>query len=266
MVKNLCLPVSLNLDMKFSSPITLALMLGIRIGTAAVPTGWSTNLDIALGTAKTNQQPVLVYFTASWCGPCKLMTRTTLTNETVLLTLKSISHVALDIDEYPDEAKQYNVQAVPTFMILSPSGDEATRAAGYSEAEAFVQFVTNGVSQTEELVLRQKRLEDKLNAADKLALDANPIVGQKAANDFFELCAQREDSIRKAASAGLKKLAEHNPALLLDGLNHPQLAARIEVAGLLRAQLGEAFDIDPWSDASTRQNGVAAWREKLAKP
>ena len=40
------------------------------------PTDWSTNYDATLAAAATNQQPALVYFTASWCGPCKLMTRT----------------------------------------------------------------------------------------------------------------------------------------------------------------------------------------------
>src|SRR5688572_2876173 len=99
---------------------TLLLVMAARCAFGVPAGGWGTNYHSALEEAKGKQQPILVYFTASWCGPCKLMARTTLTNEAVLQTLSAVIHVALDIDEHPKLAEQYSVRAVPTFQILSP--------------------------------------------------------------------------------------------------------------------------------------------------
>ena len=62
----------------------------------------------------------------------------------------------------------------------------------------------------------------------------------------------------------LTAVAARNPALLLDGLNNPRLAVRIQVANVLRARLGETFDVDPWSDQAVRAKAVAQWQTKLA--
>jgi len=50
---------------------------------------------------------------------------------------------------------------------------------------------------------------------------------------------------------------------LLDGLNDPRLATRIQVANALHFKIGDGFDVDPWSDVANRQKGVLVWREKL---
>jgi thioredoxin-like negative regulator of GroEL len=242
----------------------LLLVLGASRALGVPAGGWSTNYDSVLEEAKGNQQPVLVYFTASWCGPCKLMARTTLTNEAVLQTLSGLPHVALDVDEHSKLAEQHGVRAVPTFQMLSPDGDMVATTTGYQEANHFISWLTNSVSETKEAVARQKQFARKLAAADESLRDASPESLRKAAAELIDLCAERDGALQKSVHDRLQALAASDPALVLNGLNHPRLAVRIHVANLLRAQLGDAFDVDPWSDAATRQKAVALWRAKLA--
>ena len=231
---------------------------------AALPAGWDTDFTNALKKAQAQQQPVLAYFTASWCGPCKMMTRTTLTNETVLQALNNFSHVAVDIDDHQELAKGYDVRAVPTFHILTPAGDKVSTTTGYQDAARFLTWLTNGVSEAKETVTRRKESEEKLAGIDQLLRQTDLESLKKAAAETIDLCAERENSVVEAASERLVALAKRNPALLLDGLNHPRLAARIQVANAMRTQLGESFDVDPWSDTTARQQAINRWRDKLA--
>lgn len=54
----------------------------------------------------------LLRFTASWCGPCKaLAANLEKSNNTFPIEV-------VDIDVYPDVAKQYGVRGVPTLIKL----------------------------------------------------------------------------------------------------------------------------------------------------
>ena len=101
---------------------------------ADLPPDWSTNYNAALASSATNQAPVLFFFTASWCGPCKLMTRTTLADPAITRALAEVDHVALDIDEHGDLATHYGISAVPTFVLTSDDG-EVDRTTGYQPVE-----------------------------------------------------------------------------------------------------------------------------------
>ena len=243
----------------------LALLANAFVTQAELPAGWETNFTNALARAKAQQRPVLAYFTASWCGPCKLMARTTLTNEAVIQALNSFSHVAVDIDEHPGLAEKYAVRAVPTFQVLTAVGDEVSTSTGYQDSERFLQWLTNGVSEVKEADARQKQFEEKLTSADQLLRQTDAESLRKAAIVLFDMCAERSETMSRAAGERLSRLAGRDPALLLDGLNHARLAARIQVANALRKQLGEAFDVDPWSDAAIRRDGITQWRGKLSE-
>ena len=116
--------------MKRFETFALLLVLAACGACAETPDGWSTNFPATLLQGKSRQQPVLVYFSASWCGPCKLMAQTTLTNESVLKILAGLAHVALDVDEHADIAGQHGVSAIPTFKMLTTEGEEVASATG----------------------------------------------------------------------------------------------------------------------------------------
>jgi thioredoxin 1 len=72
--------------------------------------------------------PVLVDFTAVWCGPCKML-------DPVVKQLATdwdgkVKVVKLDVDDSPDLAMDYQVMGVPTLMLFK-NGKPVERVSGY---------------------------------------------------------------------------------------------------------------------------------------
>jgi len=245
------------------SIIFFLLIIACLAARADVPPDWSTNYDNTLALARSNETPSLVFFTASWCEPCKLMTRLTLVEPEVVRELSNIAHVGVDIDAHPDLSAKYGIDAVPTLVLLSSSGDEVSRTTGFQVVGDFLSWLTNGISTAREAAARLARSRQQLADIDQMIRAKEANSNRDAASKLFDLCATRDDAIVQAAAARLKILASRDPAALLDGLNNPRLASRIQAANALRNAIGDAFDIDPWSDATTRRKAIAAWRERL---
>lgn len=60
--------------------------------------------------------PVMVKFTAEWCGPCKII-QPILENIAKDLEGKA-KIVKLDIDDSPEIAAKYRVKSIPTMMVF----------------------------------------------------------------------------------------------------------------------------------------------------
>ena len=72
--------------------------------------------------------PVLVDFTAVWCGPCKML-------EPVVTQLAQqwvgkVKVLKLDVDDNPHLAMDYQVMGVPTLMLFK-NGAPVERVTGY---------------------------------------------------------------------------------------------------------------------------------------
>src|SRR5512133_152424 len=80
-------------------------------------------------------QPVLVDFTAVWCGPCKML-------DPVVKQLAQdwegkVKVFKLDVDDNPDLAMQYQVMGVPTLMLFV-GGEPRQRVTGYQPKDRLV--------------------------------------------------------------------------------------------------------------------------------
>ncbi len=249
--------------MKTVGSILLLLVWIPCVARAEAPAGWSTNYASAISQAATNQRPVLIYFTASWCGPCKLMSRLTLTNATIEQTLSTIEHVAVDIDFQRDLAAKYTVEAVPTFVMLSASGDPVRQTTGFQTAGEFLRWLTNGISDADQSLVQQALLQEKLAKVDRLLASSNSDAPRLAAAELFDLCGERDAMSVTLARERLKSLASRDAKAVLEGMNDPRLATRLYVANALRERLGDSFDLDPWSGPTERLSGIQEWRRRL---
>lgn len=76
--------------------------------------------------------PVIVDFTAVWCGPCKMLDP--IVKQLAQEWEGKIRFVKLDVDDNPDLAMKYQVMGVPTLILFS-QGKPVERVTGYQPKE-----------------------------------------------------------------------------------------------------------------------------------
>ncbi|QEC68394.1 thioredoxin [Panacibacter ginsenosidivorans] len=82
--------------------------------------------------------PVLVDFSAEWCGPCKMMAP--ILKELHGMLGSAVRILKIDVDRNPKLAAQYNISGVPT-LILFQSGKVLWRQSGVMPANQLVKVI-----------------------------------------------------------------------------------------------------------------------------
>ena len=92
-----------------------------------------------------SDQPVLVDFWATWCGPCKMVAP--VLEEIAKEQGDKLRIAKLDVDANPITAGRFGVRSIPT-MILFKNGRETQRLVGYMPKERLLQQLTPHLAAT----------------------------------------------------------------------------------------------------------------------
>ncbi|KAK8937548.1 TPR repeat-containing thioredoxin TDX [Platanthera guangdongensis] len=86
----------------------------------------SGELNAKLDAAATQSRLAIIYFTATWCGPCRFMAPA---YQTLAEQHPKVVFLKIDIDEVGDAARRWNVSSVPTFFFVK-DGKEIDKIIG----------------------------------------------------------------------------------------------------------------------------------------
>ena len=89
-----------------------------------------------------SEVPILVDFSADWCGPCKMLAP-------ILKQVKdelgdAIKIIKIDVDKNQPLAAKYQVKGVPT-MILFKQGKQLWRQSGVLQKQEIVSIINSHV-------------------------------------------------------------------------------------------------------------------------
>jgi thioredoxin 1 len=95
----------------------------------------------AMSAAKKSGKPVVMVFSAAWCGPCQSMKKDVYPSDAVKAYHDKFIWAYLDVDDARNEkvATKYSVSGIPHIEFLTPEGQEIDKQVGANSPEAFAK-------------------------------------------------------------------------------------------------------------------------------
>ena len=124
----------------------LSCFVFVCCGPVLAEANWLTDYEAAKAKAKSDHKLVLLNFTGSdWCGYCKLMQAQIFSKPQFQdYAAKNLVLVELDFPRFKQQgdvvrkqnmklASEYDIEAFPTLVVLSPEGKPLAKNPGYIE-------------------------------------------------------------------------------------------------------------------------------------
>ena len=84
-----------------------------------------------------SDKPVLLDFSATWCGPCRMVAPIL---EEIAAENDHIKVGKIDVDEDPDLARQFNVTSIPLLVVMK-DGKVVDQALGARPKDAILKLI-----------------------------------------------------------------------------------------------------------------------------
>jgi protein disulfide-isomerase len=106
---------------------------------------WADDYATAQQQAAQSGKPIILFFTAKWCVPCRIMKRTVWADDEVEATVNaSFIPVTIDVDNPAAAAaatSRYNIAATPTTIITDAEGNILKQVQGGINKSDFLRLL-----------------------------------------------------------------------------------------------------------------------------
>ncbi|MEM1444188.1 MAG: thioredoxin family protein, partial [Verrucomicrobiota bacterium] len=214
---------------------------------------WYDDLENALGVAKEEYRPVIVFFSSPSDGWSNRLRVEVFADEAVKRELEHYVRVEIAVEDEPETARRYLVQGLPSIRILSAEGRVLQRFDGFVRAPQMLRMLRASLN-AEFLRKSDPEFQKMLTS-----LEEN-VVENKAWPEIMVHLGepQKRESLRRL----ILELDPFPRGRLVELLSDPRLAVRLGSLELLEEIAGNDFDFDPWEspqDAAKNREALQRW-------
>ena len=207
-------------------------------------------------SANAQKKPYVLYFGASWCGPCRRMKANTLEPLKDNQKSKQYQWLKYDIDQSPEVATRFGIVSVPSIVVLDGDQNPVGISSGFVSVDALFEFVTKVLSNPQTFPLTTGQLAKKLERTDPAELEKNvrfvllelSAPGRPDRDDILEMLAAQPDQVQRQ---------------ILNSLSDTPLAIRAAATEVLTLNAKRPIEFDPFAPSEQRKRQVEQLREDV---
>jgi HEAT repeat protein/thiol-disulfide isomerase/thioredoxin len=240
------------------SAMLLAIALPTFQTSAAEPAAPVTHptLKSASEAAAADQSLVLLVFSASWCGPCKMLKSQTLDSTDFLERAGGLHIADVDVDADPQTSRAFDVSSIPALFLLTGDGKIVARQVGFVSALDLIQWIEKARVRAKagqwEGTAPGAKFDEFIKKSEGEGLNTNDL------QRLVALLGDADPADRSAAVPLVLAQRELAVPVLIAAVGDSYLGTRISASDLLQQLAPEAPVSDPWQSPLELSNNIVA--------
>jgi thiol-disulfide isomerase/thioredoxin len=221
--------------------------------------GWITSYEHALKLAQARKSPLLMFFTAEWCPPCRMMHAQTFPDPRIQTLLSRMACLRVDIDSNHELAMTWRVSGIPRIIILNVAGQVIGDHLGFQSAEQLEPLLQDALLHANEILPDAPKSPAQVTQAREQRINAQLAAAQSdgLTSAVIELFSLPKPEMREKGLEQLVRGGERTKQVLLRLLGDERLAIRVLALETLE-KLGETkLGFDPWGPRKDRSEILA---------
>lgn len=213
---------------------------------------WYDSYKTATQMSKLENKPILIDFTAKWCGWCDKLDKEVLSHQKIAAKLQKFICVRIDVDKDRQTAYGFGITSLPRIIVINTHSEIVGDWLGYRGREDFSELLDDIMEYAKTKTGALEAPKITMAGGEQVGPVKTVMVDLSSKEAVIEQLASKDPALRKTVIAMLAANPTEAMTIAAAGLESKYLGERIASWELMKEINRTAIDFDPWASTKRR--------------